>query len=127
MDTLQRICQFEQVGFEVRFEWCDSVRLPDVRREGVPKPGSSAAERPSSHGAEAGGGGGQKTSWWWAQGTGGGVLLKEVSEVGGGEVEEGFVGEQKVFEINPVLNREPVKLDENGGHLVGGHDKPNNT
>lgn len=33
---------------------------------------------------------------------------------------EGFVGEQKVFVVDPVLNREPVSLDENGGDVVGG-------
>ena len=50
MDTTVNIGQFEQLSFEVGFECCKSVRLSDVRREGVPEPGSSAAEWPSTHG-----------------------------------------------------------------------------
>ena len=37
----------------------------------------------------------------------------------------GFVVEQKGFKVSPVLDREPVWLDENGGDVVGGFGSGN--
>ena len=42
------------------------------------------------------------------KGAAGPVLLEEVGEISGGHVVGGFVGEQKGFKVNPVLDREPV-------------------
>ena len=53
------------------------------------------------------------------KGAAGPVLLEEVGELSGGHVVGGFVGEQKGFKVSPVLDREPVWLDENGGDVVG--------
>ena len=53
--------------------------------------------------------------------------MKEVAEVSGGEVVEGFVGEEEVSVVDAVLYREPVKLNENRGDAVsrfGAGDDP---
>ena len=39
---------------------------------------------------------------------GGGVMVKEVSEVRGGEVVKGLEGDEKDFELDTLLNGEPV-------------------
>ena len=88
-----------------------------------PKPGSSAAhspsthggqspsihvaESPSTHGAKAGVRGGED-QLRMMKGAAEPVLLEEVGKISGGHVVEGFVGEQKGFKVNPLLDREPV-------------------
>ena len=65
---------------------------------------------------------------WWgkevgirgAEGTGGGVEADQVSEVGGGLVMEGFVGEEKDFELDALRDREPVEFLKDGGDMVAG-------
>ena len=78
-------------------------------------PSTHGAESPSTHVAEAEDRDGEDQ----LRMTKGAVLLEEVGEIGGGNVVGGFVGEQKGFKVNPVLDREPVWLDENGGDVVG--------
>lgn len=45
---------------------------------------------------------------------GGRVFIEEVAEVIG----ESFTGAEKVFIVDDVLYREPMKLDEDGGDAV---------
>ena len=44
--------------------------------------------------------------------------MKEVAKVVGGLIVESFIGEEKIFVVDAVLYREPVKLDENRGDVV---------
>lgn len=43
------------------------------------------------------------------------MVVEKVSELRGGEVIEGFVGGEEKLVLNSVLDRESVKLFENGG------------
>lgn len=44
--------------------------------------------------------------------------LKEVGEVGRGQVMEGFVSDEEDLEMNALLNGEPVELLKDGGDVV---------
>lgn len=44
--------------------------------------------------------------------------MKKVTEVGRGSIVESFIGEEKIFVVDTVLYREPVKLNENKGDVV---------
>jgi len=51
---------------------------------------------------------------------GGSVTGEQVSEVGGSLVVEGFVGEEKDFELDALWDREPVEFLEDRGDVVTG-------
>jgi len=45
-----------------------------------------------------------------------GVVAEQVDEVGGGLVMEGFMSEEKDFEVDPLWDWEPVEvLEDNSG------------
>ena len=74
---------------------------------GATSPSTHGAETPSTHCNEAGGRDGED-QLRMTKGAAGPVLLEEVGEISGGHVVEGFVGEQKGFKVNLVMDREPV-------------------
>ena len=47
----------------------------------------------------------------------GGVMVKEVSEVGGGKVVEGLVGDEEDFKLDSLLDGEPVEVLEDWGEV----------
>ena len=55
---------------------------------------------------------GQEVSIRGAEAAGGSVVVEQVSEVWGGLVVEGFVGEEKNLEVNPLGDSEPVEVLE---------------
>ena len=48
------------------------------------------------------------------------MVAKQIGEVGGGLVVEGFVGEEEDFEVDALRDREPVELLEDWGDVVTG-------
>lgn len=51
---------------------------------------------------------------WWS------VVVEEASEVGGSLVMEGFLREEKDFELDLLWDREPAEVLEDGGDVVTG-------
>lgn len=51
---------------------------------------------------------------------GGVVLLKEIGEIGRGQVMDGLVGEEEDIVLDVVWYVKPVELFENGGDVVSG-------
>lgn len=55
-----------------------------------------------------------------SEGTGGEVLDEEVRQVTGGQVVEGFQGEEQHFEVDALFNEEPVEGPENWSDAFAG-------
>ena len=61
-----------------------------------------------------GGGGGSEGAGWSGD-------VEEVRQIWRGEVVDGLKGVQEQFEFYPMLDREPVELQQDGGDvMVGG-------
>lgn len=64
------------------------------------------------------GDGGQEVGTIGSGTVNGEMVVEKVSELRGGEVIEGFVGDEEKLILNSVLDRESGKLCENGGDVV---------
>ena len=67
------------------------------------------------------------SEWCWqevgirgTEGAGRSVMVEQICEVGGGLVMEGFVSEEKEFELDALWDREPVEVLEDRGDVVTG-------
>ena len=47
-------------------------------------------------------------------------MMKEVSEVGGGEVVEGLVSDEEDFKLDSLLDEEPMEVLEDWRYVVSG-------
>lgn len=55
-----------------------------------------------------------------SEGTGGAVGDEEVGQVRGGQVVEGFEGEEEYLEVDALFNGEPVERVKNGSDVIAG-------
>lgn len=86
--------------------------------EGIPEGGGSNGEGSVSPGSVLGFRDSEEVGIRGAEVTGRGVVVEQVSEVGGGLVVEGFVGEKEEFELNTLRDGEPVEVLEDRGDMI---------
>ena len=86
--------------------------------EGIPEGGGSNGEGSVPPGSVLGFWDSEEIGIRGAEVTGRGVGEEQVSEVGGGLVMEGFMGEKEEFELNTLRDGEPVEVLENRGDVI---------
>ena len=96
--------------FQTGLKSGESVRVTDVRWEGVPEVGGRSAECPAPHGDQAGGWYSELNGRGGPESAGGCVGVQEFTDVWRGEVVEGLEGEEQNLEMDAGFDREPVKL-----------------
>ncbi len=109
------------MSFDKWFEYGQICAILDVFGERVPEGVGSYGEVSVTPGPVLG------PEWWrqevgirGAEAAGRSVVVEQVSEIGGGLDMEGFMREEKDFELDLLWDREPVEVLEDRGDVVTG-------